>query len=301
MRDDHTGPEGTGSQAAPPDGRAPAGTGLIPPAPLGVGAILRGALRMLRATGVDAAETVVVVLGPLTALAAAFAPAAPVADPVGPGSSLGVMAIAGLIGLLATPLVAGAVMWLVLERHRGATVGWRAAYRGVWPRYPSLLGATVLVVMIGMVVLLAVLLPVQLLAVIAGGPGALVAVAAVLGAAAAVAILGYLALPPVVVENATTGAAVARVGALLRTRPARLIGAALSAGVLLLLAVLAVSVVTDALASVSGGAAWLVGTAGTVAAQAVVIPLAVYVALLIYVDARGQEEGGGIGAPSSSV
>lgn len=287
----------------PPDPRAGR---VLPDRPTGVGDLLETAVRLVRGTGVEAALAVVIVLGPVHLLAAAWFAVLP---RLLPGSlpdgaplrgeltvvwvSLGVAAAAGLAGLLLTPLVLGAVVTLMGAHDAGRDLGWRSGLVTARSRWPSLLGASLiawlLVLGAGLVALATVAVPAVILGAVAV-PLALLVVIPALPALAVGAVaaggLTYLVVPPVVLENRAATAAVRRAWRLLRVRFWPVVG-------IVLLAALGVGVVAtpvgwlfQLLAVLPGQAGALALAAGGLASTTVTIVLGAAVALAVHADLR---------------
>lgn len=291
--------------------------GLIPLRPMTVGDVLDGAFKLLRATFATVALIVLVafvpfealrqlLLGPLLGLSdpqmlpfltpeGAPAPDAAI-DPALLAQVLAVGVVAGLLSWLVTILVSGAVTWAVARHEDGQDVVWRDAYGASLGRYGALLGASLLLFLVGIAGLVAI-------GVVAGVLGAAVHVAlAVVVALVALVLLGlvllpvsYVNVPVIVLEQRGPLEGLRRSWGLLRPRLGAVFGIVLLAG--LIVAVVGgivgalVGLLAGGLSLVAEPLAWIVTGAGNVLAQLVVLPLVANVALLVYLDARVRHEG----------
>jgi hypothetical protein len=276
--------------------------------PLTVGDILDGAFRLLRARIGRVALAVVIVLGPLQLLTSFLlsrvVPGYGTFPTMDPGTQemvfddeavaalLGFGGVTGLLTYLAYMVVAGGVVWMVLREDAGQTVSVGEALKGGLGRAWPLIGGTLLV---GLTALAA-------FAVVVGITAALVAVAwplAILFALPAgllVAVLaaaaGTLVIPVAMVET-HGGAAHAGVRAmsLVRRRLPRMLGVTLLVWLVLMVATMAVSLVMGILGIFAGPASWVVDGLSGAAISAITLPVTVFAALLLYVDARVRLEG----------
>lgn len=266
-------------------------TRLIPLHPMSVGDVLDGTFRLLRATWSTVAVVVLVAYVPIEVLRALIAPTnltfgASQELPV--GSALGF----SLLTFLVSPLVTGAVTWVVAERDRGTSIDWIEAYRAAGRRYLPLVGASVLTGLIAGALMLVVALPLVLLgAVTVPVLGVLAAV--VVGIVLVVALVGllYVIVPAVMLEGLGPWQAIRRSVRLLRPRFWSVIGIVLLAGLLILLVGGMLGGVFGLVASVTGPVGWVFAAVGGIVNQLVAIPLGANIALLVYVDARIRQEG----------
>ena len=296
----------TPSGGQPPPGRA-AGYAL-PLRPLTVGDILDGAFRLLRARLGRVALAVVVVLGPLQLLTSFLVSRVvsgygtlPTLDPgtqelvfddEAVAALLGLGGVTGLVSYLAYMVVAGGVIWMVLREDAGQTVSVGEALAGGLGRAWPLIGGTLLVgltalaafaVVVGITVaLVAVAWPLAILFALPSG-----LLVAALGAAA-----GTLVIPVAMVET-QGGAAHAGVRAmsLVRRRLPRMLGVTLLVWLVLMVVTMAVRLVMGILGLFAGPATWVVDGLSGAAISVITLPVTVFAALLLYVDARVRLEG----------
>lgn len=292
----------------PPGGQPSAPGGALPLRALTVGDILDGAFRLLRARFGRIALAVVAVIGPLQLLsayvtsrlvpgygslpAAQPGPAQPLPDDETMAALVGVTGVAGVLGFLAYVVVAGGVVWMVLREDEGGrvTVGQALAggLRRAWPVAGGALlvglAALAALAVLGAVTagLWAVAWP---LAVLFALPGGVLVFG--LGAAA-----GTLVVPVAMVED-HGGAAHAGIRAmsLVRRRLPRMLGVTLLVLVVLLAVTMAVTMATAVLGLFAGPASWVVDGLSSAAISVITIPVTVFAALLLYVDARVRLEG----------
>jgi hypothetical protein len=210
--------------------------------------------------------------------------------------ALGVVAV---LSFLATPVVSGAVTWLAVHAHLGRPRSWTEAYRAVLRRLGGLVGSMLLTLLLGLAALVAVAIVVGVPAVLVGQAslvaGVLLGVLGglVLGLPAYVVVLaiGYLAIPAVVVEGRSAAGAVGRSARLLRAGGLRGIGLVVLAGLLVGTIQGAVGGTVGAVGAVGGSLAWLLTAIGGAVGQAVAVPAAAVLGLLIHVDLRARSEG----------
>jgi hypothetical protein len=296
----------------PPPGQPPSGGrssgDALPLRPLTVGDILDGAFRLLRARLGRVALAVVIVLGPLQLLTSFLlsrvVPGYGTFPTMDPGTEavpfddealaamLGLSGVTGLVTYLAYMVVAGGIVWMVLREDAGQAVSVGEALGGGLGRAWPLIGGTLLV---GLTALAA-------FAVVVGITVALVAVAwplAILFAlptgmlvAALAAAAGTLVIPVAMVET-HGGAAHAGVRAmsLVRRRLPRMLGVTLLVWLVLAVVTMAVSLVMGVLGLFAGPAAWVVDGLSGAAISVITLPVTVFAALLLYVDARVRLEG----------
>lgn len=261
--------------------------------------VLDAALTLYRRTLPSVAVAVLVVLGPLNLLAAIPGDGATPFDPFAPLPSPGALALIGLAVLatiVVSPLVTAAVMWIAVQRDRGVELDWQDAYRVVGPRFGSLLGATALVGLIGLGLLVVAALPIAAVAVASPGLAVVLALLLILPLGLAFTAVFYLVVPVVLLEGATAGQAIRRSVELVRPRLWPTAGIVLLAGVLIGLAGGIVSFVFSAIGGLMPTGGFVLAAIGSTLNTAVTVPLTANVALLIYVDARIRRDGSDLAA-----
>jgi hypothetical protein len=172
-----------------------------------------------------------------------------------------------------------------------------SAWRATRPRLPSLLLATLLVLLAGLGPLLILGLIVGI-AFLAGAPAAVYAVLALLGLAALVLTIWFstmlsLVTPVVVLENESPGRALARSWRLVTRSFWRVFGITLLAGIIVAIAGGILQLPFTFLGAVSGSGivATVILVIGTIAAGTVTRPITAGVTVLLYVDMRMRKEG----------
>jgi hypothetical protein len=259
-----------------------------------IGEILDGAFRLYGATFKDVTLAVLLVLGvlqlllsPLSASSFTFTPEEPTIEP----AQIALAGAAGLVAFLVTPLVNGVVTWIAAERNQGRDVDWRDAYRNMAPRFATLLGASVLTGLIALGLMALAAVPVVLLGMVFLPLGILLGVVAFIAIVLATIGLLYVVVPVVVVEGTRAVEAIRRSFALLRPQFGRVLGIAIVAGLIVGIIGGIVGSVGTFGALVAGPVAWVVTGLTNALGQALTVPLAANVALLVYVDARVRQEG----------
>ena len=205
---------------------------------------------------------------------------------------LGLGGVSGLVSYLAYMVVAGGVIWMVLREDAGQTVTVGQALTGGLRRAWPLIGGTLLVALTALAAFAVVVGITAALFAVAWPLGILFALptgflVVVLGAAA-----GTLVIPVAMVET-HGGAAHAGVRAmsLVRRRLPRMMGVTLLVWLVLMVATLAVSMVMGILGIFAGPASWVVDGLSGAAISVITLPVTVFAALLLYVDARVRLEG----------
>lgn len=192
-----------------------------------------------------------------------------------------------IVALLLNVIVGGAIVWLVLARDRGQDVTLPAALRAGLARSGATLGAATLTVLGA----LAVTLGGGLLTV-ATTPflGLVVLPFAALAWLVAVAML-FLLLPVAIAEGGGPLRTFGRTVTLLRRRFGRILGLTVLTAIVLIAVAAGVTVLLSQLALLAGPFAWLVEAVGSTLLRMLALPVAVLVALLVYVDVRVRFEG----------
>jgi hypothetical protein len=294
---------------ASPEGRPPGGVErgrVLPLRPLTVGDVLDGAFRLLKDRFGRVALLVVLVLGPYQ-LASAF-----MFDrfmpQVGPGADVfdfsaeitdemaaqlfGVSALAGVVGMLVYLVVGAALVWMVLREDEGRPVEMGAAI-GAGARRLWVTGAGTLLVGLAALVAFFVLVLVSFalgavflpLGFLVGLPAGLLLMVAWMAATS-------LVVPTAMVETDRGAArAAGRALSLLRRRFWPIVGISLLVLLMLMLVSFAISLAFGIVGLAAGPVAWVVdGVSGTLI-SVVTTPVAIFAALLIYLDARVRLEG----------
>jgi hypothetical protein len=300
----------TGGWGEPP--RAPgSGPGrLLPLHPLTVGDVLDGAFRALRATFATAAIVILLVQGPYQLLTSlVFVQALPEAsDPVvierlfteGTADvALASRALAyggavAIVGLLVQVIVGAALAWLALRTDRGEEVSAGAALRASFSCSGATLGGTVLVGLLGfgvallasalVALLFAISTPLGVIALIVAVPAAVIAMAALFGA--------YLMVIPIAVaEQAGALTTFRRALWVVRGRFWRTVGVMLLLGLVIGAVSFGFSLALGFLSELAGSLSWIVDAVSATATSLVTTPVTIFVALLLYLDARVRLEG----------
>jgi hypothetical protein len=301
----------------PPPGWQPeVKPGIVPLRPLGLGELLDGAIQAMRANprvmlGLSAIivtlSQAVQVLGlaivtrPLSNLDASdeLSDAALIGVVAGGGATLVVgLVLAFVVQVILTGILTVVVSRAVLGQTMTAGDAWQAVRPRLWP----LFGLTLLVALLIGAALLVGAVP-ALLVGIAGGPGWLIAVVAVLGILAGLvaAIWLYVSLalssPALVLERQRVVGAMRRSRILVKNAWWRTFGILLLTAILVFAISAAVSFPFTALSLFFGGetgtslpALMLNGLAGVVAGV-ITFPFAAGVTVLLYVDRRIRREG----------
>jgi hypothetical protein len=307
------GPAGPGDQPAWTRAPEPSGSAagrLLPLRPLTVGDVLDGAFRALRATFATAALVILLVQGPFQLLSSlVLVQALPeLMDPVSVermvtegafDAAVAARAVAYgggvmIVGLLIQVLVGGALAWVALRTDRGEEVGPGAALRASLAVSGATLGGTVLVGGLGFLVLFVVAFVVALLFALAaplGVIGLIVAIpAAVIGLAALFGSF-YLVIPIAVAEERGAWTTFRRAMWVTRRRFWRVAGMMMLLGLVIAAVSFGFSVALGALSELAGDWSWIVDGVAATATALVTVPVTIFVALLLYLDARVRLEG----------
>jgi hypothetical protein len=313
------GPAWGGAQPGwgPPPGWQPdVKPGIVPLRPLGLGELLDGAIQAMRANprvmlGLSAIivtlSQVVQVVGlailtrPLSSLEAnqELSDAALIGVVAGGGATL----LIGLVLSFVVQVILTGILTVVVSRAvLGQTITAGDAWNAVRPRLWPLFGLTLLVALIIVAAVLVGGVPALIIG-IAGGPGWLIAVVAVLGILAGfvAAIWLYVSLalssPALVLEKQPVVGAMRRSRLLVKNAWWRTFGILLLTAILVAVISAAVSFPFVALSAFFGGttgtslpALVLNGLAGVVAGV-ITFPFAAGVTVLLYVDRRIRREG----------
>jgi hypothetical protein len=283
---------------------------LLPLRPLTVGDVLDGSFRILRATFATVALVILVVQGPYQLLSSLvlFTTLPELLDAdtmerlVTEGSfevDLAVRALAYgggamIVGLLVQVLVGGALAWVALRTDRGedATVG--AALRASFAVSGPTMGGTVLVGFVGLGVLLtlatlvgvafAIAVPLGVVLLLAAIPAAVILAAAFFGAF-------YLVLPIAVAEEQGPWRTFQRAIWVVRRRFWRVVGLMLLLVLVIAAVSLGFSLALGFLSGLAGSWRWVVEGVTATATAILTVPIAIFAALLLYLDARVRLEG----------
>jgi hypothetical protein len=315
-----SGPPGYGQ---PPPGQWPRFTeaapkpGVIPLRPLGVGEILDGAFASIRRNPkavLGLAAVVMTISAVISAVITRTLLNLGGLNLPSPGQQLTPAQATHLVGrivavvvpafglaLLLTFIVqailAGLLAPIIARAVSGQQISAADAWRATRPRLPSLLLATLLVLLAGLGPLLIVGLIVGV-AFVAGAPAAVYAVLALLGLVALVLTIWFstmlsLVTPVVVLENESPGRALARSWRLVTRSFWRVFGITLLAGLIVAIAGGILQLPFTFLGAVSGSGivATVILVIGTIAAGTVTRPITAGVTVLLYVDMRMRKEG----------
>jgi hypothetical protein len=283
---------------------------LLPLRPLTVGDVLDGSFRILRATFATVALVILVVQGPYQLLSSLvlFTTIPELLDPIAmerlvtEGSfevDLAVRALAYgggtmIVGLLVQVLVGGALAWVALRTDRGedATVG--SALRASFGVSGATMGGTVLVGFVGLGVLLtlatlvgvgfAIAVPLGVILLLAAIPAAVILAAAFFGAF-------YLVLPIAVAEEQGPWRTFQRAIWVVRRRFWRVVGLMLLLVLVIAAVSLGFSLALGFLSGLAGSWRWVVEGVTATATAILTVPIAIFAALLLYLDARVRLEG----------
>lgn len=267
---------------------------------MGVGDVLDTAFRLLRACAGPAALLILLILGPVQVLTAtAFvSPFDVFQNPVpteADGRMIALSTAGGLLSVVVSPLVMAALTWMASRADADTRPDWREALRQGARRYWATLGAFLLLAVVGGATLVAVVLLIVLVASAGGGipavvlgiPLVLVVVVLVVG----LVVLGYLAVPCIVVEERGPLDGLRRAWRLLRARFWPTIGVSLAVGVVFTLLGTAVSSAISIPAFFGFPGAWVFVAVGGILDRLVTVPLGAFAALAIHVDQRIRTEG----------
>lgn len=294
-------PAGAGPAWAPSQDDRPR-AGLVPLYPMGLGDVLDTSFRLLRVCAKPAAVIVLLLLMPVQVLAstAFVSPTEVFSEPVPTEPSAAVLVLAGLgslLSLVVSPLAIAAITWLGARADTDGAPDWRDAVRAGARRYWATLGAFLLLAL-GAVLAVAILVagvvgivflsdgnPV--IGVVLGIPTALVAVVLVVGTIA----LGYLAVPPIVVEGLGPVKGLRRAATLFRRRFWPTVGFSMAIGLIVSLIGGAVSTAVSVPALFGFPGSWVFVAIGGTLDRLLTVPLGAFAALAIHVDQRIRTEG----------
>ena len=202
-----------------------------------------------------------------------------------------------LLTFIVQAILAGLLAPIIARGVSGQQISAADAWRATRPRLPSLLLATLLVLLAGLGPLLILGLIVGI-AFLAGAPAAVYAVLALLGLVALVLTIWFstmlsLVTPVVVLENESPGRALARSWRLVTRSFWRVFGITLLAGIIVAIAGGILQLPFTFLGAVSGSGivATVVLVIGAIAAGTVTRPITAGVTVLLYVDMRMRKEG----------
>jgi hypothetical protein len=304
-----SGPQPVWSAGAAGTPRPDAGR-LLPLRPLTVGDVLDGAFRALRATFGTAALIILLVQGPFQLLSSLLLVRAlpELMDPVTvermftEGSFDAAVATravaygggAMIVGLLVQVIVGGALAWVALRTDRGEDATPGAALRASLAVSGATLGGTVLVGVAGFVAFVviatvigtffAVATLLGVIAVIVAVPATVIGLAAMFGAF-------YLVIPIAVAEERGAWTTFRRALWLTRRRFWRVAGMMLLLGLVIAAVSFGFTMALGALSELAGAWSWVVDGVSATASALVTVPVTIFVALLLYLDARVRLEG----------
>ncbi len=205
--------------------------------------------------------------------------------------------LALLLTFIVQAILAGLLAPIIARGVGGQQISAADAWRATRPRLPSLLLATLLVLLAGLGPLLILGLIVGI-AFVAGAPPAVYAILALLGLAALVLTIWFstmlsLVTPVVVLENESPGRALARSWRLVTRSFWRVFGITLLAGIIVAVAGGILQLPFTFLGAVSGSGvvATVILVIGAIAAGTVTRPITAGVTVLLYVDMRMRKEG----------
>ena len=202
-----------------------------------------------------------------------------------------------LLTYIVQAILAGLLAPIIARGVGGQQISAADAWRATRPRLPSLLLATLLVLLAGLGPLLIVGL-IAGVAALAGAPAPVYAVIALLGLVALVLTIWFstmlsLVTPVVVLENASPGRALARSWRLVNRSFWRVFGITLLAGLIVAIAggILQLPFTLLGAAAGSGIGGTVILVIGAIAAGTVTRPITAGVTVLLYVDMRMRKEG----------
>jgi hypothetical protein len=205
--------------------------------------------------------------------------------------------LALLLTFIVQAILAGLLAPIIARGVGGQQISAADAWRATRPRLPSLLLATLLVLLAGLGPLLILGLIVGI-AFVAGAPPAVYAVLALLGLVALVLTIWFstmfsLVTPVVVLEHESPGRALARSWRLVTRSFWRVFGITLLAGIIVAVAGGILQLPFTVLGAVSGSGivATVILVIGAIAAGTVTRPITAGVTVLLYVDMRMRKEG----------
>jgi hypothetical protein len=275
-----------------------------------VGDVLDGAFRALRATFATAAVVILLVQGPFQLVSnLVFVRALPeLDDPVAMErlftegtAEVAVLARAAayggaiaIVGLLVQVIVGAALVWVAVRTDRGQQARAGAALHASLTCSGATLGGTVLVGLSALAAGVLVTAVVALLFAVAEVLGLLALLVVIPGAfLGSVALFGafLLVLPIAVIEGNGAWTTFRRALWVVRGRFWRVVGIMLLLGLVIMAVSIGFSLVLGVGAQLAGELRWIVdAVSGTVAAL-ITAPVTVFVALLVYLDARVRLEG----------
>jgi hypothetical protein len=217
------------------------------------------------------------------------------------GQLIPVLGVTVLVTLIVQAVLAGLLAPVIAREVSGQRISAGDAWRAAAPRLPSVLLATLLVLLAGLGPLL-VLGAILLIGAAAGAPPAVVAVIGVPGFFVAVVLsiwfstMFSLVTPVVVLERERPAAALARSWRLVRRSFWRVFGILLLATIIVAVASAILQLPFTFLSTLFGGAAGfsagtVIAVVGTIAAGTVTRPISAAVTVLLYVDMRIRKEG----------
>jgi hypothetical protein len=305
----------------PPGGSSPPGGGaggpprpqrvgnILPLRPLTVADILDGSFGVLRRIFVPALILLLVLVGPVQLLSnlllqrvqpAAFSPffelGAEQVPLVGPdiAALLGLGSLLGLVGFVVNIITGAAVVALALHADRGDEPDAMQAVRDALGRFWAITGATLLVVLGGLFVLVAVVLAAVAVALIPVLGVILIVVGflplGMLGFLLWVAISSLL-VPVAMVERGGPIVTLQRVGWILRRRFWRVLGITALVGLVVMAVSVGLGLTFGIAVAFAGPVAWILQTISDVLLSSVLVPVTGVAALLVYLDTRVREEG----------
>jgi hypothetical protein len=295
---------------APPGRSAPVGGTLFRLQPLTVGDVLDGAFRTLRATFAVAAIVVLLVHAPYQLASSLvldqFLPE--IGDPLvleevfAEGTidvALATRATAyggglAIVGLLVQVIVGAALAWVALRTDQGEETSPGSALRASLSCSGATLGGTVLVGLLGfgglfllglvVALFLAILPPLGVLLAVLAIPAVVIALAALFGAY-------LLVIPIAVAEQAGALTTFRRAMWVVRRRFWRVVGVMLLLGLIIVAVSIGFSVALGFAAELAGGLGWIIDAVSATALSLLTAPVTIFVALLLYLDARVRLEG----------
>ena len=202
-----------------------------------------------------------------------------------------------LLTYIVQAILAGLLAPIIARGVGGQQISAADAWRATRPRLPSLLLATLLVLLAGLGPLLITGL-IAGIAALAGAPAPVYAVIVLLGLVALVLTIWFstmlsLVTPIVVLENASPGRALARSWRLVHRSFWRVFGITLLAGLIVAIAggILQLPFTLLGAAAGSGVGGTVILVIGAIAAGTVTRPITAGVTVLLYVDMRMRKEG----------
>lgn len=214
---------------------------------------------------------------------------------------LPVLGVTVLLTLIVQAVLSGLLAPVIAREAGGQQISAGDAWRAAAPRLPSVLLATLLVLLAGLGPLLA-LGVFLLIGAAAGAPPGVYAVIAVPGFLVAVVLTIWfstmfsLVTPVVVLERERPAAALARSWRLVRRSFWRVFGILLLATIIVAVASAILQIPFTVVSAVFGGAAGfsagtVIAVIGTIAAGTVTRPISAAVTVLLYIDMRMRKEG----------